>query len=338
LLRGFGLSSVLSVVALGSVLAFLGPGAAFVALVLVAIELAFSLDNAVINAKILARLEPFWQRLFLTLGIVVAVFGVRLLLPVAIVALTAHLPLGEVVNLALHHPASYAQHLTEAHPSITAFGGAFLLALSLRFFMANRKVQWLKFVERPLSRVVNWWLPLMIVLVVIIGLAVLPFNAHPKPTFIAGFVGLLIYVLMDGFIILMDQRIGNANATPRMGWTAFATFLYLQLLDASLSFDGVIGAFAITNSVVLIAIGLGVGAVWVRSLTVYMVRRRTLDAYQYLEHGAHYAIAVLAIAMLLGNIVDVPNFPLGLICLGLIGASLVTSRQALKARNSEQEA
>jgi hypothetical protein len=78
-------------------------------------------------------------------------------------------------------------------------------------------------------------------------------------------------------------------------------FLYLELLDASFSFDGVIGAFAITNMVLLIAAGLGVGAVWVRSMTIHIVRKKTLVKYRYLDHGAHYAIGALAAMLLLGN-------------------------------------
>ena len=75
-------------------------------------------------------------------------------------------------------------------------------------------------------------------------------------------------------------------------------FLYLEVLDASFSFDGVIGAFAITNDIVLMALGLGIGAMYVRSLTVYLVRQGTLDDYVYLEHGAHYAIGALAVILL----------------------------------------
>ena len=82
------------------------------------------------------------------------------------------------------------------------------------------------------------------------------------------------------------------------GKAAFFMFLYLEVLDASFSFDGVIGAFAITNDIVLMALGLGIGAMYVRSLTVYLVRQGTLDDYVYLEHGAHYAIGALAVILL----------------------------------------
>src|SRR5690606_21345166 len=101
---------------------------------------------------------------------------------------------------------------------------------------------------------------------------------------------------------------------------------------ASFSFDGVLGAFAVTKDVVLIAIGLGVGALWVRSLTVFMVRRGTLDSYKYIEHGAHYTITVLSAVLILSIFINVPEVIAGLAGLGIIGSSIIASRQALAAK------
>jgi hypothetical protein len=117
------------------------------------------------------------------------------------------------------------------------------------------------------------------------------------------------------------------------GWPAFLAFMYLQLLDASFSFDGVLGAFAITDKVLLIVLGLGVGAIWVRSLTVFLVRKGTLGDYIYLEHGAHYAILVLAVALLVSIYVEVPDAITGIVGLGVIGASYVSSREALRIKH-----
>lgn len=335
LIRSFGISLGLSLLAFGYVLAAHGSSAGLVTLILAAIELAFSFDNAVINAKVLVRLSPLWRTLFLSVGILIAIFGVRALLPILIVGLTAHLPFGAVADLALNHPQQYAEHLVNARPGITAFGGAFLLAVSLYFFMSDREVQWLKYIEQPLSYFERWWLPLVVSALAVLGLSLLPGNQHRGVALVAGIAGLATYALINGLIALMNKIFANNNASKhavgqQTGWAAFATFMYLEMLDASLSFDGVIGAFAITDSVVLIAIGLGIGAVWVRSLTVYMVRNRTLDAYKYLEHGAHYAILVLAVTMLLAVIVEVPEFVTGVLCLGLIAAALITSRQAVE--------
>lgn len=331
LARTFGVSLGLTLVALGYVLFAMGPGPALVMLVLAAIELAFSFDNAVVNAKVLGLMSPLWQKLFLSVGILIAIFGVRLILPLAVVGMTAHLPLGQVAGLALHDPHRYAGELEAAHPAITAFGGAFLLMLTLHFFLASRDVHWLKRIERPLSKLASWWLPLAVTAALVLGLSLLPANAHKGTTFAAGMFGLLSYAAMNGFIELIGYLFGGESSRARrLGWAAFASFMYLELLDASLSFDGVIGAFAITSEVVLIALGLGIGAVWVRSLTVYMVRRRTLETYKYLEHGAHYAIGILAVAMLLDTFAAVPELLSGILCLGIIAAAIITSRQALE--------
>jgi len=110
-------------------------------------------------------------------------------------------------------------------------------------------------------------------------------------------------------------------------------FLYLQVLDSSFSFDGVIGAFAITQDVFLIVTGLGIGALWVRSLTLMMVRRNTLKVYRYLEHGAHYTIALLALFLLSGLFISIPEAAAGAAGLLVVGASIISSLQALKTED-----
>ncbi len=333
LIHSFGISVTLTLLGLGYVLIAKGVDAGFVALILAAIELAFSFDNAILNAQILTRLSPLWRRLFLSVGIVIAIFGVRTLLPLGIVSLTARLPFGQVADLAFNHPLQYAAELTKAHTAVTAFGGAFLLMLSLHFFQADHEVHWWRRVEIPLSHFEYWWLPLGITTAAVGLVAVLPANQDHRASFIAGIGGILLYSAINGGIALINKQFVNTKpVVHQIGWVAFASFVYLEVLDASLSFDGVIGAFAITNSVILIAVGLGIGAIWVRSLTVFMVRHRTLEAYKYLEHGAHYAILVLAVAMLLAAIVEVPDYITGVLCLGLIAAAVVTSRQAIEEK------
>lgn len=102
-------------------------------------------------------------------------------------------------------------------------------------------------------------------------------------------------------------------------------FLYLEVLDASFSFDGVIGAFAITKDVVIIMLGLAIGAMFVRSMTVFLVRKGTLDEFVYLEHGAHYAIGILAVIMLVSMKFHIPEIFTGLIGVAFILASLWSS-------------
>jgi uncharacterized protein len=329
-LHYFGFSGLLTVVAVLAALVTLGPAAALTVTVLIAIEIAFSFDNAIINAKLLERLSHFWQQLFLTVGVVVAIVGMRLIFPILIVMLTAHLGWSEVIHEALHQPTLYSSHLAGAHVAIAAFGGGFLLTLALYFlFDDTRDVLWLERLERPLQRIGgSVWLPPLIGGLVV-GVAGLSSRVSSGEVWRAGLIGVVAYgaikVLIDGL-----NKLTPAGHKTYTGMSAFLAFMYLQILDASFSFDGVLGAFAITSKVLLIVLGLGVGAVWVRSLTVFMVRRGTLKSYIYLEHGAHYAIVVLAAALLGSLFWDIPDAVTGITGLGVIAASFWASRQALR--------
>ena len=337
-LRIFAFSIFATVAMLTIILAKLGPSALLIAAVLVVIETAFSFDNAIINAKILARLSQFWQNIFLTVGILIAVFGMRVVFPVVLVMVTAGLGWGEVVNLALHHPDKYAHALENAHPTISAFGGAFLLMLALNFFLDNtREVRWLSRLERFLQSLAGRFSVPIIALLIVGLFSILPMNEHPGTTFRAGLFGIATYLVLHGATFLMERnhKVPTATKTSKVakltGMAALSTFLYLEFLDASFSFDGVIGAFAITSDVVLIAAGLGVGALWVRSLTVFMVRRGTLDEYKYLDHGAHYTVAALALILLSSAFLHLPELVTGGLGLIFIVASIIASVRERKA-------
>lgn len=312
----------------------LGTAAVFTIIVLIAIELAFSIDNAIINAKVLERLSPLWQKLFLTIGMVFAIVGMRFVFPILIVMVTAGLPWGQVIDEALNKPDVYAHHLEDAHAAISAFGGAFLMALALFFFFDEaRKELWLKRLERPLQKLGGTiWLPPLLVCIMI-GLLAL-FASHDQATILrAGLIGAVTYTAIHALIEFLG-KVSPKGQKVYTGWPAFLAFMYLQILDASFSFDGVLGAFAITDKIVLIALGLGVGAIWVRSITVYLVRHGTLNSYKYLEHGAHYAIFVLALALLSSLFIQIPEAITGIVGLGVIGASFVSSREASRAKKS----
>lgn len=333
-IRQFKWSLTITLVTLATVLLGLGFAAFITALILIAIEIAFSFDNAIINAKILEKLSVMWQQLFLTIGVVVAIVGMRLIFPIAVVALAAHLPWNTVISLALHHPTQYAKHLEQAHVPLSAFGGGFLLTLAIHFFFDDkRETVWLKRFERPQQQVGGkWWLPTVAALAVVCLAAVVPMNHHVIQTLQLGTIGVLSYATIDLLIKGLSKLVGSPHSQVYTGWAAFVVFIYLQVLDASFSFDGVLGAFAITNQVVLIAIGLGIGAIWVRSLTVYMVKRRVLGSMIYLEHGAHYAILALAWALLLSIFWTIPNVVTGLVGIGIIGAAIIASRQAATSK------
>jgi hypothetical protein len=327
-LRIFAVSGVITLVGLVGVLIGLGPAALLTTLILVIIEIVFSFDNAIVNAKVLERMSASWQQAFLTIGMVFSILGMRLLFPLVIVGLAAHMGLGDVWNLALHHPHEYADKLQDAHPLISIFGGAFLVVLSLEFFLnGTHDVLWLQTLERHMRKLRSIWLPAVVTVAAVVLVALL--SNHPTgQTMRAGLLGVATFVAVQLFDALLSR--GQPKSGQVTGWAAFSLFMYLQVLDASFSFDSVIGAFAITDVVVLIVIGLGIGALWVRSLTVYMVRRGILGSYIYLEHGAYYTIAVLAFALFTSLFVEVPDAITGIIGLGIIGSALAASLQVKK--------
>lgn len=312
-----------------------GAKALYIVLILMIVEVTFSFDNAIINAKILERMSPFWQKLFLTVGIVIAIFGMRVVFPILIVSLTSGLGWGEVINLALKHPAEYAHHLEEAHPVISAFGGAFLLMLAFQFFFDDeRDILWIRRLEKKLQHLSHWvWAP-TVTSIFLLFVSFLPMNTHTRQMVVAGALGTLTYACIQLLVRWMDSlqknKHGGVSGGKQVGMAAALSFLYLEILDASFSFDGVIGAFAISSDVILIAAGLGIGAIWVRSLTVFMVRRGTLNNFIYLEHGAHYTVFVLALIMLASALLHIPELIPGLTGIGIIGSSIAASMRVRK--------
>jgi uncharacterized protein len=336
-LRIFGVSIVVTVISL--IVAFLygGPEALVLCAILGILEVSLSFDNAVINATVLQRMSEFWQKIFLTIGILIAVFGMRLVFPLAIVWITAGLNPVEAFDLALNPPAegsgqeSYESLLTDAHPQIAAFGGAFLLMLFLNFIFEERDITWLSWLEKPLAKVGK----LDMIPVVVTGIAlvlaaeVLAADDKVATVMVSGILGMVIYITVDGLGSMFhpEDHTGPSTAALATGKAGFFLFLYLEVLDASFSFDGVIGAFAITADPIIIALGLGfIGAMFVRSITVYLVRKGTLSEYVYLEHGAHWAIGALAFILIITvGTIHVPEVVTGLVGVFLIGAAFITS-------------
>lgn len=308
--------------------------------ILAVLEISLSFDNAVVNATVLQRMNEWWQRIFLTIGIVIAVFGMRLVFPLLIVAVTAGLNPVEIIDLAINQPDVYAAELSEAHPAIAAFGGLFLAMIFLDFILQSREITWLTWLERPLSRL-GGIESLSIVVALCCLLAASRWLAGDKAAtvLLAGTLGVVVYLLVSGLAAFFegtadedDEQLagiaGPAEAAQGalvMGKAAFFLFLYLEVLDASFSFDGVIGAFAITTDIFVVAAGLGVGALYIRSMTIYLVRKGTLGQYVFLEHGAHYAIGALALILLVSINREVPEIVTGLIGIGFILVAFLSS-------------
>jgi hypothetical protein len=295
----------------------------FIAAVLGVMEVSLSLDNAVVNASILKDMAPIWQKRFLTWGIVIAVFGTRVIFPILIVSLAAMVSPWEATRIALTDHARYEAIVTSAHIGISGFGGAFLLLVGLTFFFdADREHHWIGVIERPLARLAHVPGATYIATAVVIGALSFWLDSQARQTFlIAGLAGIAAYFVVEKAGDLLGGE-DTSGVVVRSGAAAFA---YLEFLDASFSFDGVIGAFAITNDIVLIALGLAIGAMFVRSMTVALVRGGQLDEYRYLEAGAFHAIVALAAIMLLSIRVEVPEIVTGLIGAVIIGLSILAS-------------
>ncbi|MFF2187663.1 DUF475 domain-containing protein [Streptomyces sp. NPDC058155] len=324
-----------------------------IVLILSILEISLSFDNAVVNAGILKKMNAFWQKIFLTIGILIAVFGMRLVFPVAIVAISAKVGPIEAVQLALDHPEQYEALVTDAHPAIAAFGGMFLLMIFLDFIFDERDHKWLGWLERPLSKLGKVDMLSVCVALVVLLITAMTFatNAHTSTGYtdksatvlLSGVAGLITYLAVNGLSSFFENKLEEeeereheeeekakaegkqVSAVGLAGKAAFFLFLYLEVLDASFSFDGVIGAFAITNHIFWMALGLGIGAMYVRSLTVYLVRQGTLDDYVYLEHGAHYAIGALAAILLITIEHEIHEIITGLVGIVLIAASFWSS-------------
>ena len=308
----------------------------WLAFVLSVMEVSLSFDNAVVNAAILKNWDEWWRMMFLTVGMIVAVFGMRLLFPLVIVAFTADIGILEVWDLAISNPNEYSKALITHHAEVSVFGGMFLLMVFLNFIFDNeREIHWLGKLEEQLGvlgRVET--ISIFVALSALLFCVTLVPEAEKFKVLMAGIWGLVIYVGVNMLASLMEHQKPETNAGDIVKKGSIGGFLYLEVLDASFSFDGVIGAFAITKDIVIIMIGLGIGAMFVRSITIYLVEKETLSEYRYLEHGAHYAIGVLAVIMLLSLQFHIPEVITGFIGILLIGLSLWSSVKHNRAERS----
>ena len=309
----------------------MGLAAFFITVVLSMLEITLSADNAVINSRVLVKMSPLWQRLFMTVGILIAVFAVRFALPIVLVAIAAGLDTGSVLQLALNDPDAYGHKLHDIAHIIDGFGGIFLFMVALFFFVDRRKTtHWLPILERPLTHIGKIRISKIIVVgLLFVTLELLLPSSERLVVGVAMATGIIIYSLLHGITFLMSKVQEKNELQKQVGWAAFASFLYLEVLDASFSLDGVVGAFALTNNIIIIMAGLGIGALWVRTMTIYLVRHQTLVKYQYLESGAHWAIFALSMVMMLKLFgIELPELVVGTIGLVFIAGAVVSSIRA----------
>lgn len=288
-MRYFYSSFIVFALGLGLAYFIAGIQGVYIAFILTLLEISLSFDNAVVNAKVLGNMNERWIKRFITYGMIIAVFGMRLLFPLLIVYLTSNFGFWETLQVAIHNPLQYENILVASQSLIFAFGGSFLLMVFLEFLFENKSIHWIHFLENSkithkLSLIKS--IELIISLFVLLLIINLSLDLSIAIAYIWG-------ILLFSFLKALDSVFST-----KMIKNGFIGFIYLEILDASFSFDGVIGAFAISSNIFIIMIGLGIGAMFVRSLTLYFVYTHTLSKYKYLEHGAHYAIGILAFVML----------------------------------------
>ncbi len=306
----------------------------FTALMLGILETSLSFDNAVVNARILVNMAPFWRKIYLYVGMLISVFGMRILFPLVIVWLVSTKPFGDVLTMTWQNPQEFQNILVEQHVMIAGFGGAFLwMVFSSFFFDPDKDLHWLPGLEKIMSRVGRIpSVPVVFTLLITFAFFQAMPPLHHVEFLVAAVLGVILYLLVSGLGALM-----HGSPEVSVAQTAgLGSFLYLEVQDASFSFDGVIGAFAITNNIFIIALGLGIGAFFVRSMTIKLVEDKTLGAFRYMEHGAFWAIGALSLIMDLGALeIEVPEVVAGLVGLVFIvlsvGASILANRQDKKA-------
>ena len=332
----YGMSFIVTVFALlgGALIGYQQAGASgalsvgLIVGILAILETSLSFDNAVVNARVLSGWDAKWRHYFLTWGIWVAVFGMRIIFPIAIVSVATGINPMAVTNMALFSPAEYSHRLHDVHHQVAGFGGAFLFMVAFSFFLEEKMVYWWEAIEERLTRlgqIESLGAALTLSIIAVVS-HYIPDATKSAEFFTAGAWGLVAFIIAHGAGSLLGGDDGEDNSAAPIIKASVAGFLYLELLDASFSFDGVIGAFVLTNQLLIIALGLGIGALFVRSMTIHLVDAGTLAEYRYLEHGAFYAIFALAVLMFGSGIgFELPEWATGIIGAAFIGLAFLNS-------------
>ena len=306
-----------------------GLACVFIALVLAVLEISLSFDNAVVNAMKLEGMSPKWRHRFITWGILIAVFGMRFLFPLAVVAIFAKLNILTVLDMAFNNVSEYTHYLELTHAPIVTFGGSFLLMLFMDYFTEkNKETHWIKPIEQKMQTLHKFRgiCTFVTLCALFLLMLVTPYSTR-QSVFTSGVCGILVYLCIDGLAEWLEKRQEERAklCADTVKCSGLVGFMYLELIDASFSLDGVLGAFALSKDILIITIGLFIGAMFVRSLTIMLVEKKTLAQYLYLEHGAHWAIGTLAILMFISTFKEIPEVVTGTLGLLFIVSSLISS-------------
>jgi len=254
-------------------------------------ETISSVDNAVVNADILATMSPRWRKWFLLWGVFFAVFAIRGLLPLLIVYFsTPGLGLGNAFIATFSSQPEVREIIERQTPILLAGGGIFLIFLFLHWLFLETK-KYAFFLEKHIHKHYSFW---FYALASVFLLTIVWLTVKSNPLIALGAVaGSTAFFIVSGFKQNAEEK---EKQLLRGSLTDISKVLYLELIDSTFSIDGVLGAFAFTVSVPLILIGNGLGAFLVRYLTVHGVN--TVRKYTYLKNGAMYSIGLLGMIMI----------------------------------------
>ncbi len=290
---------------------------------LIVFEVVNSVDNAIVNASVLKTMNALWRKRFLLIGIFTSVFLVRFILPLIIVWISVPTISGQDLFLAFTGQSQVAADAIEAQkPLILMFGGVFLLYLYVHWLFLEKKEP--LFIERFLKEKHGVWFFAFaaILLVIVMYLA-----RADSMVMLAAAIGSATFFILYGLKQTAEE--GERNLVQGAGSMSNASkFLYLEVLDMTFSFDGVIGAFAFTINLILILIGIGIGAIVVRELTIRGID--TIAKYKYLKNGALTSIGFLGLFMILEAFhVELPTVLPIIITFALVGVAFWLSKRAL---------
>ena len=295
--------------------------AVLIILGLAVFEIVSSIDNAVINAEILDTMSAQGKRWFLLYGFIFAVVVVRGLLPWVIVyAANSSLGLIGALTATFSGSPAVAASITHSSPVLLAGGGMFLVFLFFHWLFLETKKAGLAH-ERFFERNGIWFYA--VVGIILLAVAYFAEKADPRLA-LGAVIGAAAFFVMQGF----KGNAERAEIAMKEGSTRsdFSKILYLEIIDASFSIDGILGAFAFTLSVPYILIGNGIGAYVLRRLTVSNIEN--IKKYAYLKNGAMYAIGALSVIMLAGAFGHAaPEWLSPLVMLAVVGYFLLKSKR-----------
>jgi hypothetical protein len=291
-------------------------------------ETVSSIDNAIVNAEVLSTMGARARRWFLVYGLLVAVFLIRGLLPWAIVWITTP-SLGPVgaLTAAFSRDPRVIGAIEASAPVLLMGGGTFLVFLFFHWLFLEEKHFGLRG-ERSIKEKGVWFFAVVSILLTLIVWFAL--RVDPMVAF-GAVVGSTAFFIVHGF--RQNAEVQEKNLMDR-SMSDISKIFYLEVIDATFSIDGVLGAFAFTLSVPLIILGNGLGAFVVREITMGNIDR--IRQYIYLKNGAMYSVLALGTIMILDSFgVGIPAYLSPLVTFGVVGYFLVKSVRVARALNRE---